>query len=239
MTSAAARHKAVAQLRPTARLDLCINGSAFIPASVVDHDSYRTWARSNAFPDQGRFAFLNGTIWIDLTMEQLFSHNAVKTEFTAVLRSLVKQQDLGYFFSDGTFVSNLRAGLSNEPDACFASYAAVNEDRVRFIEGVDGGYVELEGSLDMALEIVSPSSERKDTVDLRGLYWEAGVTEYWLVDARPPNLRFSVFKRGSKGYVESRRRADGWIKSEVLGHLFRLTQSKDRLGKPAYLLEVQ
>lgn len=239
MTTAAARHKAIAKLRSSGRLDLCINGSAVIPASVVDHDSYRQWARSDALPEQGRFAFLDGTIWIDLTMEQLFSHNAVKTEFTAVLRTLIRQHDLGYFFSDGTLVSHVGAGLSTEPDACFVSYGSVEEDRIRFIEGADGGFVELEGSLDMALEIVSPSSDHKDTVELRRLYWEADVAEYWLVDARPPNLRFSVLKRGSRGFVESRRRADGWVKSDVLGHLFRLKQGKDRLGKPAFTLEAR
>jgi Uma2 family endonuclease len=239
MTSAAARHKAVAKIRPSGRLDICVNGNAFIPAWVVDHDSYRRWARSSEFPEQGRFAFLNGTIWIDLTMEQLFSHNAVKTEFTAVLRSLVKKLDLGYLFSDGTLVSHAGAGLSTEPDACFASYEAVSAGRVRWVAGAEEGFVEVEGSLDMTLEVLSPASQHKDMVDLRQLYWAAGVTEYWLVDARQPQIKFSVLKRTAKGYAKSRRLADGWLKSGIFGKSFRLTRMTDRLGKPAFSLEVR
>jgi Uma2 family endonuclease len=239
MTSAAARRKAVAKIRPSGRLDICVNGNAFIPAWVVDHDSYRRWARSDEFPEQGRFAFLNGTIWIDLTMEQLFSHNAVKTEFTSVLRSLVKRDDLGYLFSDGTLVSHAGAGLSTEPDACFASYDAVSAGRVRWIQGAEEGYVEVEGSLDMTLEVLSPTSEHKDTVDLRQLYCAAGVSEYWLVDARQPQIKFSLLKRTGKGYVETRRQADGWLKSAVFGRSFRLSHTTDRLGKPACSLEVR
>jgi hypothetical protein len=43
------------------------------------------------------------------------------------------------------------------------------------IEGKEEGHVELEGSLDMVLEVVSASSVHKDTVVLRRAYWQAGM----------------------------------------------------------------
>jgi hypothetical protein len=44
---------------------------------------------------------------------------------------------------------------------------------VRLIVGKDGGFVELQGSPDMVLEVLSASSEEKDTVLLKAAYWEA------------------------------------------------------------------
>src|SRR5256885_8764701 len=49
---------------------------------------------------------------------------------------------------------------------------------------MEEGYLELEGTPDMVLEVVSESSVQKDTKRLRQLYWQAGIREYWLVDAR-------------------------------------------------------
>lgn len=220
-------------------LAICVNGSVTIPNWVVDHDSYRCWARSDEFPEQGRFAYLNGTIWIDLTMEQLFSHNAVKTEFTSILHVFVKQHDLGYLFSDGVLVSSVEAALSNEPDACFISYNSVQAGKARWIEGAKSGYVEVEGRPDLALEVLSDSSQTKDNVALRELYWIAGVSEYWLVDARGAELKFSLLKHAAKGYVEARRQPDGWLKSTVFGRSFRLNQGRDRLGNPTFSLAVR
>jgi Uma2 family endonuclease len=214
-------------------------GEFSVPGWVVDHDSYRRWARSDEFPERGRFAFLNGIIWVDLTMEQLFSHNEIKTKVIAVLTALVENQDLGYLFSDGTLVSHPGAGVSNEPDACFISYESVLSGKAKWIAGAEEGYVEVEGTPDMVLEVVSDSSVKKDTVDLRELYWKAGVAEYWLVDARGSELKFSLLKRNGKGYAETRRGADGWLKSAVFGKSFRLVPGKDRLGNPRITLEVR
>ena len=43
----------------------------------------------------------------------------------------------------------------------------------------------------MTLEVVSSSSVRKDTVDLRDRYYKAGILEYWLVDT-PKYVRVAV-----------------------------------------------
>jgi Uma2 family endonuclease len=154
-----------------------------------------------------------------------------------VLGGLVKASQSGRFFHDRTFLSNPDADLSTEPDGLFASYDTLRTGRVRPVEGAEEGYVELEGTPDMVLEVVSASSVTKDTVRLRELYWRAGVPEYWLVDARAA-LRFDILRRGPKRYVATRRRA-GWLPSTVFGRAFRLTQQTDPLGQPLYTLSVQ
>jgi Uma2 family endonuclease len=109
---------------------------------------------------------------------------------------------------------------------------------VRLIEGRDEGFVELEGSPDMVLEVISRSSVRKDTEVLRKSYWEAGVREYWLADARPEPLQFDVLRHTPKGYRAAAKK-EGWVKSTVFGKSFRLTRRLNALGHPEYTLEAR
>ena len=71
-----------------------------IPSWVNDLESFRRWSRTDGYPERGWVSFLDGEIWVDMGMEQLFFHNQVKTEFTIVLGGLIKSEELGYFFSD-------------------------------------------------------------------------------------------------------------------------------------------
>jgi Uma2 family endonuclease len=94
----------------------------------------------------------------------------------------------------------------------------------------------IEGSPDMVLEVVSLTSVRKDTVDMLRQYWQAGIREYWLVDPRGDEVRFTLYAHTARGY-RAVRPVDGWRKSAVFGAAFRLVQSTDDLGLPAYTLE--
>jgi Uma2 family endonuclease len=209
-----------------------------VPSWVVDLESFRRWADADDFPDDGRAWYLKGEVWIDMSKEQIFTHLAVKREFFYVLTGLVKAENLGLFLPDGLLLSNAEADISGKPDATFVSTASIQTERVQLIEGWDGGFVEMEGSPDMVLEVVSASSVHKDTVVLRQAYWQAGIREYWLVDARQEPVRFDIFRRTAKGYTSTSKR-DGWLKSAVFGKSFLLTQRLNALGHPEYTLAVR
>jgi Uma2 family endonuclease len=169
--------------------------------------------------------------------EQLFTHNQVKGEFAIVLGGMLKSVRLGRYFHDRTLVTNVEAELSTEPDGTFVSYEGLKQNRVRLIEGVEG-FVELEGTPDMVLEVVSATTVEKDTSLLRDLYWQAGIPEYWLVDARGDRLQFDILRHRPDGYVEARKQAD-WVKSAVFRKSFRLTSGSDELGHPEYTLSMR
>jgi Uma2 family endonuclease len=209
-----------------------------IPSWVVDLESFRRWADDGAFPEKGRIAFLKGDVWVDRSMEQLFDHNDVKGEITMTLRALVKTQKLGRYLTDGAYLSNEDADVSNQPEGTFLSTASLQQGRVRIVEGRGRGRVELEGTPDMVLEVVSDSSVDKDTVILRRAYAEAGIREYWLVDARQEPLRFDILRWTARGYLASRKRL-GWSRSEVFDRWFRLTQEPGGDGFPEFTLETQ
>ena len=81
---------------------ILLEESVRIPPDIVDLESFRRWACSDDFPEHGRFCYLAGELWGDLSVEQLFTHNRVKTRIVSALDALVAAEDLGYFFSDGT-----------------------------------------------------------------------------------------------------------------------------------------
>jgi Uma2 family endonuclease len=69
-------------------------------------------------------------------------------------------------------------------------------------------------------------------------YWEAGIPEYWIVDARGADLEFTIYKHMAKGYVAARKQA-GWSKSVAFGKSFKLTRGTDKVGKEKFTLEVK
>ncbi len=209
-----------------------------IPDWVVDLPSFRQWVHSKDVPEKARLCFFHGDVWVDLTMEQIFSHNDAKTAYSSVLWPLGKKLKKGRYFSDGVLLSNLDADLASEPDGLFVSEGSFDAGKVRLIEGARAGYIEFEGTPDMTLEVVSDSSVTKDLEILFHLYWKAGISEYWVVDARGENLMFEIYRHSSQGYVAVAKKA-GWVRSEVFGKSFRLSRSLDKRGHPEFTLQVR
>lgn len=209
-----------------------------VPTWVKDLRSFRRWADTDDFPQTGRICFFQGGVWGDMSKEQVFSHTLVKTEYSYVLTGLTKQGIAGLYLGDGLLVNNLLADFSAKPDGTLISVEALRTQEVRLVEGAERGFVEVEGTPDMVLEVLSDSSEYKDTVLLRDAYWKAGIREGWLVDARGESLVFDILKYTSRGYVAVRKQ-DGWVKSGVFGKSFRLTRRTNALGHPEFTLAVR
>ena len=188
---------------------------------------------------RGKVCFINGKVWVDLSMEEFFSHGQVRTEIGRVLANLMKQTKFGRFAPEGTRYSHIGANLSTEPDGMVISREALRTRQVELIAGKKGDDTEVIGSPEIVIEIISRSSEVKDTEWVMAAYFDAGIAEYWLIDAREEDdIRFDIYKRGKKAFTANRK-VDGWVKSGVLGKSFRLTQSEDEDGDPEFTLEVR
>jgi Uma2 family endonuclease len=209
-----------------------------IPAWVQDLESLRRWADTDEFPEKGRVCWILGEVWADMSTEQIYTHNQVKQAFNLRLGGFVEENDLGLYFPDGVLLSNEAAELASRPDAIFTSHEALESRRVAVVEGRTEGHVELEGSPDMVLEVVSTSSVKKDTETLRELYWKANIREYWLVDARGEKIVFEILRQTARGYVATKKQ-DGWLKSAVFGRSFRLLRELDRRGDPKFTLAIR
>ena len=204
-----------------------------IPLNLGSLSDFRRWATSHRFPERGRIDFVAGRIEVDMSPEDFFCHGTLKTEIVGILHRRVKQGQLGHLVTDRTRVSNVEAGLSAEPDIVFVAHATLDAGRARLISKAGnepGRYVELEGAPDLIVEIVSDHSVTKDTQRLPKSYFEAGVREFWLADARGENLLFRIHQRGESGYQTVEADPDGFQPSGVFECRFRLDGRRDLEG---------
>jgi Uma2 family endonuclease len=222
----------------TGGIPIVLDNRLRVPGEVVDLESFRAWMHSDDYPERVRYSWLDGTLWIDRTMEQLYTHNQVKTEIAAVLHALAWQQSQGRYCGDGMRLSHPGANLSTEPDGLFFSYEAISSGRIQRVAGRTAGVTELEGTPEMVLEVVSESSVQKDMVTLPDRYHRAGVQEFWRVDARTPDLVFEILVRQPGGWAAAPL-VQGWLLSQVFGHCFRLVRVDDPLGDPLFRLDHQ
>lgn len=196
-----------------------------IPAGVVDIDSFREWATSDDFPERGKIWWLRGEVWTDMSPEQVLTHAHVKLKFSTLLDTLATRKNLGMVFPDGVLLSNIEADISGEPDLTFATYDSIDSGRVVLVPGKSGGIMQLLGSPEMVLEVISNSSVRKDKDRLLEAYFDAGIDEYWLVDVRKEDWMFEIFRRG-KGEFVATKKVRGWVHSSVFGKSFRLVAGR-------------
>jgi Uma2 family endonuclease len=177
---------------------------------------------------------------VDLQIEELFTHNLVKTAILVGLAELARESGTGMALSDGMLLTNDAAALGTEPDAMYLLFSSFETGKVRYTAGDSTGAeaTELVGSPDLVVEVVSPSSVDKDTEKLMFAYHDAGAGEYWLIDARGGEPGFDVYRHAAKGFVAVRRQA-GWVRSPLFGKQVRMTRRLLKAGFPNYTLEIR
>ena len=211
-----------------------------IPTTIQSLSGFRAWATSDAFPDRGRIDYLQGSMEVDMSPEDLHTHGKVKLAIATVLWTLAETEELGEVYSDRARVSVPAADLSVEPDVVFASEKSLESGRARLVPRAGGEpdcFVEIEGPVDLIVEIVNDKSVAKDTKRLPQQYFQAGVTEYWLVDARREDLKFQIHRRGHSAYEPVPPDPDGYQHSPVLNRRFRLIRRRNSKGRVTYRLE--
>lgn len=216
-------------------MEVVVAENVRVPDWVQDLDSFRRWCHADDFPQECKISYFVDQLWIDPHMERDL-HNQIKTAIVAVLFTLVQVTRLGRFYGDRMRLVHPEANLSTESDALFASHLSFQRQRVQLREKEDS--LELIGSPDMALEVVSRSSVQKDTVRLLDLYHKARLREYWLVNPLTADVEFKIYRYTAKKFVETRP-SDGWLRSEVFHKSFRLTEAKNESDLRDFTLEVR
>lgn len=118
--------------------------------------------------------------WVDGGVVELSPasdrHQDLQGFLTALLRHWVEAKRLGVVRSSPFQMKTAPHLAGREPDVLFLA----DEHRDRLLSN------RIAGPADLAVEIVSPESRTRDTVEKLREYEEGGVREYWLVD---PELR--------------------------------------------------
>ena len=205
-----------------------------VPADATTLEGFRRWRRQLG-EDAPKVHYIDGDLWFDMSPQSYRSHLPVVSAINGVLWPLAAEQDLGRYFMDGGWITDAAAGLSNEPDGFLVLWDTFTSARARLSEDSDA---ELVGRPDMVLEVLSASSVGKDRA-LERKYAQAGVREYWQIDARRLPLSFRLLQLEGAAYVEIPPNADGFRASRVWERAFRLRQIEDRLGQPDFRLDAR
>lgn len=94
-----------------------------------------------------------------------------------VLGPLIEAVDSGTLIHDRMRLVNADANLSYEPDMAFAYWQTLQSGRLQTRASAPGRDVELVGTPDMVLEVVSDRSVQKFTVKLYSQNASAGIPE--------------------------------------------------------------
>ena len=145
-------------------------------------------------PEDERWELIHG----DLIMAAApnIAHQTIQSETGWRVMGFVKEGDLGRVFYGPTDVV-LSEFDTVQPDLVF-----VSKDRADIITRAN-----IQGAPDLVVEILSPSTARRDWRDKFDLYELHGVDEYWLADAERRMIWVFVLRNGK--FAESGRYGEG------------------------------
>lgn len=135
-----------------------------------------------------RVELIDGDLYVTPTptpKHQIVSKNlqfALERHVRAAGLGLVLSAPVGVVLDDGDARSVV------QPDLLF-----IDRDRLGIVTEA-----EIAGAPDLVVEILSPTTARRDTGLKKALYARAGVREYWLVDTDAESI--AVLRLGNDGY---------------------------------------
>lgn len=166
-----------------------------------------TWEEYLCFGEENTLAE-----WIDGRVIVLFSgstkHQQIVGFLDRVIGFYIETHDLGQVFTApyAMKLSKLRRG--REPDLLF-----VNREREHLITKTF-----LNGAADLVVEVVSPESIERDSVQKFAEYEAAGIREYWLIDYTNQTVTF--YQLNENGQYQAAETTEGVFRSIVLPGFF-------------------
>ena len=144
--------------------------------------------------DDRRFELIDGELI--LAPSPVPQHQRISRNLVEILVGFLRTQNLGELF-----YAPMDVVLSDhdvfQPDILF-----ISNDRREII-----GDRNIQGSPDLVIEILSPSTEDRDRGDKRDTYLRYGVREYWIID--PVNRTCEVLRAGDVEFGTTRVYPEG------------------------------
>jgi Uma2 family endonuclease len=166
-----------------------------------------TWEEYLRFGEENTWAE-----WIDGRVIVLFSgstkHQQIVGFLDRVIGFYIETHNLGQLFTApfAMKLSKLRRG--REPDLLF-----VSREREHLITKTF-----LDGAADLVIEVISPESVERDSVQKFAEYEAAGIREYWLVDYT--NQTATFYQLDKNVQYQAAKTSEGVFQSTVLPGFF-------------------
>jgi Uma2 family endonuclease len=156
-----------------------------------------------ALRQERRFEWVDGEI-VELMPDRTRHLLLVRFIFLLV-HEYVEQHRLGLTLFSGLLMRLPQRPSGRVPDVTFISTERLHRLFDTYFDG----------PVDLAVEVVSPDSTRRDYHDKLAEYESAGIREYWLIDPLQGKAWFYVLSSTGK-YQEANAGADGVYTSTVL-----------------------
>jgi Uma2 family endonuclease len=153
------------------------------------------------------------TEWVDGEVVEMSpvseKHQTILIFLLTLLNLHVEKNNLGRVLSEPFVMRLAHRPSGREPDLYF-----VSRERVHLIKRMY-----LDGPADLAVEIISPESVKRDRVEKFAEYETAGIREYWLIDPDRESAEF--YELGADGrYRAARTQPEGLYHSQVVPGFF-------------------
>ncbi|MFQ5505418.1 MAG: Uma2 family endonuclease [Planctomycetota bacterium] len=160
---------------------------AFRSCDRFSQAEFAAWLRTLPPDDLHHYELLDGRIVME--PPAAWRHGETEAIVVCMLRSFVSERRLGRVFGSSPGFE-LPTGDTVEPDASF-----VSRERWEAQDRVPRGFARVVP--DLVVEILSPTTRKKDHGQKKRIYERSGVREYWLVDPQSQHVtRFVAAKRG-------------------------------------------
>ena len=171
-----------------------------VAEQVITKLTYDDYA---AMPEGERYELIDGVLIVVASPNR--EHQSIQFKLSLRVGNLVEGDDLGWVFNPPFDVLFSRTEVV-QPDLIF-----VSKEREDIITDAN-----IQGAPDLVVEILSPSSTRRDWRDKFDMYERHGVREYWLID---PDMRMAwVFTIEDGTFKEAGRYdAEDALTSPILG----------------------
>jgi Uma2 family endonuclease len=195
--------------------------TAFRSEELFTPEEFRRWLDERPAADVNRYELINGRIVMSPPAK--LRHGVVESNLHASIAVHVRDRRLGITLGSSAGF-DLPTGDTLEPDFSFIS-------RERWEAGprplpTDEGFTRIVP--DLAIEVLSPTSVRRDRIEKRLIYARCGVREYWLVD--PTRREVTLFTSVGDRFPEPLVLGSGEIPSRVLPELHACVE--DVLAEP-------
>ncbi len=139
--------------------------------SIMQTQAPKTWEDVLRMPDDGnRYEFIGGRLY--MTPAPVTRHQRVVMRLCSALSRILVDSGRGEAFCTPLMVEFPGTGDRVQPDLLFISH-----ERRAII-----GEKQVTGAPDLVIEVLSPSTARRDRGVKLDLYARHGVRQYWIVD---------------------------------------------------------
>jgi Uma2 family endonuclease len=179
--------------------------TAFRSDETFTQAEFWDWLEELPASDINRYELLGGRII--MTPPAWVGHSLVAVRISSALESYRRTTGSGMVLESSAGF-DLPSGDTLQPDVTFISAAR----RTTALMSRPKGFIDVVP--DLVVEVLSPSTARRDRGEKKEIYEACGVDEYWLVD--PRRREVTIFTRDGDSFGEARVFRAGALKSRVV-----------------------